>query len=305
MVLAQDHRRLALVIGGRVERRVDLVRVVAAAIQVPDLVVGPVGDQRLQFRRVEEILAHVRAVLALERLVFAVDAFHHPLDQDALLVAREQRVPVRAPDHLDHVPAGAAEVAFELLDDLAVAAHRAVEPLQVAVDDEDQVVEVLARRHADGAHRLRLVHLAVAHERPHLAAFGLREAAVLQVLHEARLVDRHQRPQAHRHGRELPEIRHQPRMRIRRDALAVDFLPIVVELRLGQAAQHERARVDAGRRVALHEDRSPPCASDAACQKWLKPTSYSVAAEAKLAMWPPTFVSLFARSTIAIAFQRT
>ncbi len=45
--------------------------------------------------------------------------------------------------------------------------------------------------------------------------------------------------------------------------------------------------------------------SDVAFQKWLKPTSYSVAAEAKLAIWPPTFVCLFARSTIAIAFQRT
>ena len=51
-----------------------------------------------------------------------------------------------APDHLDHVPAGAAEIGFQLLDDLAVAAHRAVEALQVAVDDEDQVVEPLARR---------------------------------------------------------------------------------------------------------------------------------------------------------------
>ena len=36
--------------------------------------------------------------------------------------------------------------------------------------------------------------------------------------------------------------------------LAVDFLPVVVELLLGQAAEHERARIDAGRRVALEED---------------------------------------------------
>jgi hypothetical protein len=48
------------------------------------------------------------------------------------------------PRSLDDVPAGAAEDAFEFLDDLAVAAHRAVEALQVAVDDEDQVVELLA-----------------------------------------------------------------------------------------------------------------------------------------------------------------
>ena len=105
----------------------------------------------------------------------------------AVLVAREQRVPVRAPDHLDHVPAGAAELALELLDDLAVAAHRAVEALQVAVDDEDQVVELLARGEADRAERLGLVHLAVAAEHPHLAVRGLREAARLRYLRIARL----------------------------------------------------------------------------------------------------------------------
>ena len=62
--LGEDDRRLALVLDGRVVRRVDLVRIVAAAVQVPDVLVGPVGDQRLQLGRVEEVLAHVRAVLA-------------------------------------------------------------------------------------------------------------------------------------------------------------------------------------------------------------------------------------------------
>ena len=37
-----------------------------------------------------------------------------------------------------------------------------------------------------------------------------------EVLHEARLVDRHDRAEAHRDGRELPEVRHQPRVRVRR-----------------------------------------------------------------------------------------
>src|SRR5471030_653262 len=50
--------------------------------------------------------------------------------------------------------------------------------------------------------------------------------------------------------------------------------------------------------------RSPPCSGDGACQKWLKPTSYSVADDANEAMCPPTFVSLPARSTMAMAFQR-
>ena len=167
--LGEDHRRLVLVLHRRRVRGVHLERIVTAAVELPHLVVGQVGHQRLQLRRVEEVLAHVRAVLALEVLVLAVDALLHALEQDAVLVLREELVPARAPDDLDHVPAGAAEHAFELLDDLAVAAHRAVEPLQVAVDDEDQVVELLAAAERDRAERLGLVALAVAQERPHLA----------------------------------------------------------------------------------------------------------------------------------------
>ena len=163
----------------------------------------------------------------------------------------EERIPVAAPDQLDDVPAGAAELALELLDDLAVAAHRAVEALQVAVDDEDQVVELLARGQADGAERLGLVHLAVAAEHPDLAVLGVGDAARVQVLEEARLVDRHQRPEAHRDGRELPELGHQLRMRVARDALAVDLLAEVQQLLLGQAAFEEGARVHAGRGMAL------------------------------------------------------
>ena len=114
-----------------------------------------------------------------------------------------------------HVPAGAAEDGFQLLNDLAVAADRTVEPLQVAVDDEDQVVELLARRERDRAERFRLVGLAVADERPDLGVRPVLQAAIFQVAHEARLIDRTDRAEPHRHRREFPEVGHQPGMRIR------------------------------------------------------------------------------------------
>ena len=110
----------------------------------------------------------IRAGLDGVLLILAVDDFAHPLREQAFVVGREQRIPIAAPQHLDDVPAGAAEDRLELLDDLAVAAHRPVETLQVAVDDEDQVVELFARRQADRAERLGLVGLAVAEERPDL-----------------------------------------------------------------------------------------------------------------------------------------
>ena len=237
---------------GDLEGRVDLVRIVAAAGQAPDVVVRHVGNHFQQLRMLaEEVLAHVGAIFRLVVLIFAVDGFHHHALQDAFLVLRQQGVPTRAPDDLDDVPARATEFAFQFLDDLGVAAHRAVQALQVAVDHDDQVVEHVARGQADRAQRFRLVHLAIAAEGPDLAVVGLGDAACVQVFQEARLVDRHVRAQAHRHGRELPEVRHQFRMRVRGQALAVDFLAEVQHLLFRQAAFEEGARVDAGRGVAL------------------------------------------------------
>ena len=119
-----------------------------------------------------EVLADVGAAGDGVLLVLAVDDLAHALHEQAVVVLREQRVPVAAPDDLDDVPADAAEDGLELLDDLAVAAHRAVEALQVAVDDEDQVVEPLAGRQRDRAERLRLVGLAVAEEAPDALVVG-------------------------------------------------------------------------------------------------------------------------------------
>src|ERR1700733_12422922 len=104
------------------------------------------------------------------------------------MVALEELVPVRAPHYLDDVPARAAEHAFELVDDALVATHRSVQPLQIAIDDEDEVVQLLARRHRNGAQRIDFVRLAIANEGPDLA-IGLRnQAPVFEVAHEARLV---------------------------------------------------------------------------------------------------------------------
>ena len=166
----------------------------------------------------------------------------------------KQSVPARAPQHLDDVPAGPPEVGLELLDDLAIAPHWPVETLQVAVDDEDEVVELLASCQRDRAQALRLVHLAVAHEGPDLASLGLGQAPEVQILEEAGLVDRHEGAKPHRDGRKLPEVRHQPWMRIGRQALAVDLLTEAEQLLLGEAALKEGAGIDAWRGMALNVD---------------------------------------------------
>ena len=199
-----------------------------------------------------EVLAEVLARFDGVFLIFAVDDLAHALDEQAVLVFREQRIPVLAPQHLDDIPAGAAEHRLELLNDLPVAAHRAVEPLQVAVDDEDEVVELLAGGQRDGAERFGLVGLAVSEKRPHFRVRRLLQPAVFQVADEPRLVNRHDRAEPHRHRRIFPEIRHQPRMRIRgQPAARRELAPEIVELFFGEPPFEERPRINARRRVTL------------------------------------------------------
>src|SRR5687768_16978118 len=98
-----------------------------------------------QLRRLApEVLAQIGTGLDRVLLILAVDDLPHPLHQQTVFVLREQRIEILAPQNLDDVPSGAAEHDLELLNDLAVATHWTIEPLQIAVDDEDEVVELFA-----------------------------------------------------------------------------------------------------------------------------------------------------------------
>ncbi len=253
--LGQDHRGGAPVLRRGLVGGVDLLVVVPASGQGPELVVAQVLDQLAQAGvGPEEVLADVGARLDRVALPLAVEGGVHLGQQDAVDVAGEQVVPALAPDQLDDVPAGATEDALELLDDLAVAAHRAVEALEVAVHDPHEVVELLAAGERDRAEGLGLVGLAVAEEAPHLGVAGVVDAAVVEVAAEAGLVDRVERAEAHRHRGELPEVGHQPRVRVAREATAADLATEVVEVALVEAALEERTGVDAWRGVALEVD---------------------------------------------------
>ena len=268
----EDDARCAFVLDRGFVRVVDLDRIVPAERHLLQLVVRQVLDHVEQPRvHAPEVIAHVRARLDGVLLILPVDDLAHALHEQPVTVLGEQRIPLTAPDRLDHVPAGAAERRFELLDDLAVAAHRTVEPLQVAVDHEDQVVELLARRQRDRAERFGLVGLAVAEERPDLRVrLGL-QPAIFEVAHEARLVDRRNRAETHRDGRVFPEVGHQPRMRIRRQSSARPQLAAeVLEMRFVDASFEIRARVDARRRVALEENDVAVCACVVAAEEMIE-----------------------------------
>ena len=266
--LRQDHRGRALVAQRRGVGRVHFLGIVPAPCQTADLVVTEMVDHLQQLRMgAEEVLPGIAAGGHDVLLVVAVHRLLHPLREEPLGVGRQQRVPVRPPDHLDDVPAGAPEHRLQFLDDLAVAAHRPVQPLQVAVDHPDEVVEVLARRQRESAGGLGLVGLAVAHETPY-ARLPRQQPPGAQVAGEARLVDGHDGRQPHGHRRELPEVGHEMRMGVGRQSAPLgQLLPEEVELARAHAVLHVGARIVARRRMALEIDQVAGCAVVATAQE--------------------------------------
>ena len=228
-------------------------------MQMENLVVRHVLHQLQQLRILpEKFAANIRAALRLERLILAVHALFHPPQQQPRVVALEQLIPVRTPDHLDHVPARAEEHRLQLVDDPPVPAHRPIQPLQVAVHHEDQVVELLPPPQRQRAQRVHFVRFAVAQERPDLPRRLLNQPAVLQIPHEPRLIHRIQRSDPHRHRREIPEIRHQPRVRIRRQSrLLPQLMPEVQHPLVIQPPQQKRPRINPRRRVSLEINKVP------------------------------------------------
>ena len=166
---SQDDRGRPLVCrGGRIGR-VHFFRVVATQVDAPQLLVGQVVHQFEQLRVLaEEVVADVVAPPDDVVLPLAVHVLAHAPGQKAVFVPGQERVPLAAPEDLDHVPARPAEARFQLLDDAAVSPDRSVQTLQVAVDHENEVVQLFPGRKGNGAQGLGFVGLAVPHEHPHL-----------------------------------------------------------------------------------------------------------------------------------------
>src|ERR1043166_9599298 len=200
----------------------------------------------------EEMLPNVGTGLDGVFHEFAVANLVHSLNECTGLVARQESIPVATPDHLDSIPTSAAKGGFEFLDDLSVTANGSVEPLQVAIDDKNEIVESLARCQGQCTERLGFIGLTVAEEAPDFLLGRVAQATMLEIAIEARLVYRGDCAEPHRHRRKLPEIRHQPGMRIGRQSAAWrQFAAKVLELRTRQSAFEKRACIDPRRGVTL------------------------------------------------------
>ncbi len=217
--LGEDDGGLAFVVNGGVEGGKHFLRVVAAAADALNLLVGEHFAEAFGLRvTVEEVLADVFAGAAGVFLVLAVGNFHHEFEEGAGFVGGKEGIPFAGPEDFNDIPAGSAEDAFEFLDDFAVAAHRTIETLEVAVDDPGEVVKFFAGGKRDAAEGLGFVGLAIAEEGPDALARNVLDTTVGEVAVKAGVVDRHDRAEAHGDRGELPEVGHEPRVRVGAEA---------------------------------------------------------------------------------------
>src|SRR5689334_14131760 len=110
--------------------RMDFNRIVSTQPHARKLIVGKMLDH-LQQPGIgsKEVLPEISSTLDEEFLILSVGDFAKAFYQQAIPIVLEERIPIRAPNALNDVPSGAAEDSFQLLNDLAVAAHRTIETL--------------------------------------------------------------------------------------------------------------------------------------------------------------------------------
>ncbi|CAB4585279.1 unannotated protein [freshwater metagenome] len=163
----KNYRRLALVRHRFRIRRIELAVVVTAAFERPNLFVRPISDHRSGARVTsEEVLTDVSTRFGLIRLEVTVGGVVHQIAERTVVILAQQFVPFAAPHNLDDMPTGTAEKRLQLLNDFSVTANRAIESLQIAVNDKREVVEAIVCCELQSAARFNLIHLTIAKERP-------------------------------------------------------------------------------------------------------------------------------------------
>ena len=142
------------------------------------------------------------------------------------------------------------------MNDLSISTYRTIEALQVAVDNKVEVIESFACSKTDRTQRLWLIALAIAQEGPDILIRSIFNSPAGQVAVVARLVNCVDRAESHGNGRELPELWHQTRMRIRRKSATGmgKFLAEAIHLMFGQSSFNKCAGVHSWAGMSLEEN---------------------------------------------------
>ena len=139
----------------------------AAPIEFCELFVREVFDQLEQLGVLaEEMFSNVVTAGNGVLLILPIRHFLEALNQQAGFIFFDEGIPTVTPDDFDDIPTRTAKCGLQFLDDFSVAPDGPIEALQVAVDDEDEVIEFFAGGQRDGTQRFWFVAFAIAQYRP-------------------------------------------------------------------------------------------------------------------------------------------
>src|SRR5699024_11080556 len=253
----QNDSWFALVFSRSLVRGIDFLVVVTTAFQTPDFLVRHICDEFLGGRGAsEEVLANETTVFSLISLVVTIWCLVHNTNELTRVIGFQQWVPFATPQYLDDIPASTAERSFKFLDNLAITANRAVQTLEVTVDDKRDVVQLVVGSNVECTARFWLIHFTVTKECPDVLVRGVFDAAVMNVAVELCLVNRVQWAQAHRHSWELPEVVQHFGVRVGGQSVwsLRFFLAETIELFFGESAFQECSCIVTRGGVALEVD---------------------------------------------------
>ena len=72
---------------------------------------------------IKKLCTVVVAVFRAQVLVLTINRFCKASQQHIVFIACKERIPLRPPQHLDNIPAGADKQCFQFLNDLTITAH--------------------------------------------------------------------------------------------------------------------------------------------------------------------------------------
>ena len=141
----QNNCWLTFGLHGLTKGSIDLHWVMTTTVQTRDVMVRQlIGHLFKLWVFPKELFTHKARIACLIQLVLTIDHFFHTVLEHTCHVFIKQCIPVTTPDDFNHAPACTAKYRLQLLNNLAITTHRAIEALQVTVDDPNQVIQLFA-----------------------------------------------------------------------------------------------------------------------------------------------------------------
>ena len=130
----------------RVECSINFMRIMSTPVQSPYILIRHIGNHIQQFRVFPKKMSPcICSTLSFKSLILPIYSFIHTPAKKTLRVSCQQRIPIRTPNYFYNIPTCSPEFSFKFLYNFPVTSYRPVEPLQIAVNYKNKIVQIFTR----------------------------------------------------------------------------------------------------------------------------------------------------------------